>query len=274
MPLRTRPGTRAPIAFFSDVDGTMMDERERLVVDAETVAGVSSCVELILASSRTLVELARIQRRIGLVAALVAENGAVVGLPPGWRGRRGGLVRRLGGRDLEEIPLGVSARTLRPRVHRCARLARVEIVEQRELLPDSGRSLRRTHSICVRNWRGPGAERFLTALRDHGLDATRSGHWITITLGADKGAGIREVLARARRRGAPYQWSAAIGNAENDAPLLIACELRFAIRNPRQGHDPALRHLPRVHALRAVGLDGWSDALKSIVRRGRRRGEC
>jgi predicted mannosyl-3-phosphoglycerate phosphatase (HAD superfamily) len=45
-------------------------------------------VELILASSRTLVELGVIQRRLGIVAPLIAENGAVVSFPPRWRGGR------------------------------------------------------------------------------------------------------------------------------------------------------------------------------------------
>ncbi|HEX9565544.1 MAG TPA: HAD hydrolase family protein [Gemmatimonadaceae bacterium] len=253
------------VVCFSDVDGTLMDERERLIIDRDDAAGFASFMELVLTSSRTLVELARIQRRLGLVAPLIGENGAVVGLPPRWRGGRSPGLRRVGGRSMQVIPLGQPAVTVRSRTRRCARAASVRIVEQRDLLPDRGRSLRRTHSVCVRNWRGPAAERFLAALRDEGLDATRSGRWITITAGADKGGGAREVLAMAVRRGAQFQWSAAIGNAENDAPLLAAADRRYAIRNPRRGHDPALVRVPRVHALTLVGLAGWREALGRIL---------
>lgn len=265
--------TFAPIAFFSDVDGTLMDVRERLAIAARDVSAFAPCVELILSSSRTLVELARVQRRLGLVAPLVAENGAIVGLPPGWRGGRARRPRHYGGKLFDVIALGEPSRTVRARVRRAARHARVSIVEQRDLLPDRGRSLRRAHSLCVRNWTGSGAERFLDALRQDGLDATRSGHWITVTSGADKGAGVHEVLAAAARRGAPYRWSAAIGNAENDVSLLAASDRPFAIRNPRQGHDPALLDVSRVRALTAVGLAGWPEALAWILNR-RRSGSC
>jgi hypothetical protein len=154
------------VVCFSDVDGTLMDERERLIIDRDDAAGFASFMELVLTSSRTLVELARIQRRLGLVAPLIGENGAVVGLPPRWRGGRSPGLRRVGGRSMQVIPLGQPAVTVRSRTRRCARAASVRIVEQRDLLPDRGRSLRRTHSVCVRNWRGPAAERFLAALRD------------------------------------------------------------------------------------------------------------
>jgi mannosyl-3-phosphoglycerate phosphatase len=263
----TQVRAQPAVAFFSDVDGTMMDDRERLALDASTAVAFAPRVELILTSSRTLVELARIQRRLHLETALVAENGAVIGFPPRWRRARLAPVVRLGGRDLQVVPLGEPAATIRRRMRRCATEAGVRVVEQRETLPDNGRSLRRTHSVCVRNWRGRGAERFLDAMHADGLEATRSGHWITITSGAHKGDGVRAVLARAERNGAPYQWSAGIGNAENDAELLTACDRRFVIRNPRTGHDPALLGVPRVRALASVGLAGWREALEWILSR-------
>lgn len=121
------------------------------------------------------------------------------------------------------------------------------------------------------NWRGESADRFVDTLREDGLEATRSGHWITITAGAHKGDGVAQVLARAERNGAPYQWSAAIGNAENDAALLAATDICFAIRNPRTGHDPALTRVRGARKLSALGLAGWRDALEWILTRHPRR---
>jgi mannosyl-3-phosphoglycerate phosphatase len=256
-----------PVACFSDVDGTLMDDRERLAIGPPEVAAFAARIELVLTSSRTLVELAHLQRRLGLVTALVAENGAVVGLPPGWRGGRAASPRRIGGRVLQVVALGGPAAHVRRRVRRCAVSAGVTIVEQRDLLPDRGRALRRTHSVCVRNWHGRGAERFLQSLRTDGLQATRSGQWITVTAGANKASGVRAVLARAARRGAPFRWSVAIGNAENDAPLLAACDRGFAIRNPRRGHHPALVAIPDVRRLVALGIAGFPEAINAILAR-------
>lgn len=245
------------IALFSDVDGTLLDASDRLAITAADVARIAAHVELILASSRTLAELGVIQRRLGIVAPLIAENGAVVSLPPRWRGGR--VARR------EIVMLGQPASRLRPRVTKCAREAAVTIVDQRDVLPNRARSLRRGYSVCVRNWAGPGAERFLTALRRENLRATRSGNWITITHGADKGTGARAVLAHARRRGAPFAWTAAIGNADNDVPLLTASEGRFAIRNPRSGHHSPLLDLPGAKPLSSSGARAWREALPLIL---------
>jgi predicted mannosyl-3-phosphoglycerate phosphatase (HAD superfamily) len=247
------------IALFSDVDGTLLDASDRLAISAGDVARIAAHVELILASSRTLVELGAIQSRLGVVAPLIAENGAVVSFPPRWRGAR--TTRR------EIIVLGKPAVRLRPRVRKCAMEAGVAITDQRDVLPDHARSLRRRYSVCVRNWSGPGAERFLNALHGEHLQATRSGNWITVTQGADKGTGARAVLSRALRHGAPFAWTAAIGNAANDVPLLAATEGRFAIRNPRRGHHSELLDLPDVQPLSSSGAHAWREALPMILAR-------
>lgn len=264
--LRTmRPGSlravRLPrIALFSDVDGTLLDSNDRLAITARDVERIDPHAELILASSRTLVELAAIQRRLGITAPLIAENGAVISFPPRWRG---------GDQGRETIVLGDSAAKLRPRVRRCALEAEVSIVDQRDLLPDHARALRRGFSICVRDWSGIGAEQFLDALHRDGMSATRSGRWITITRGADKGTGARAVLSHAQARGVPFTSTVGIGNAANDAPLLAVTDGRYAIRNPRRGHQPELLELDEVTPLASSGARAWREALSTILANGK-----
>lgn len=247
----------ARVALFSDVDGTLLDTRDRLALGADTVATWHPQIELILASSRTLAELVRLQRRLGLTGPLVAENGAIVSFPAGWRGTMSS--RR------EVIALGAPAATLVPRIHAAARRAGVRVMNQKQLLPDRGRSLRRSHSVCLRDWPGEDAGRFLAILQREGLEASRSGTWITITSGPHKGTGARAVLDRARRLGARFRHTVAIGNAANDGPLLSAVRHRFAVRNPRRGHDPALLALAGVHPLSSSGARAWREALPLIL---------
>lgn len=257
--LRASPYPR--IALFSDVDGTILDATERLAINPNDVSRITRDAELILASSRTLVELGQVQRRLGIVAPLIAENGAVVSFPARWRGS---LSNR---RDI--VVLGDRAVSLVPRIHRCAATTGVKIVNQRRILPDGGKSLRRLHSVCLLNWEGPDSDRFLDALHEEGLSASRSGKWITITSGADKGVGVRTILERAEQLGNPFRKTVAIGNASNDQSLLAAAEARFAIRNPRTGHHAHLLDLPAVTALRASGQRAWREALASILSNGK-----
>lgn len=256
-PRASRAARFPRIALFSDVDGTLLDANDRLAITPADVTRIGPDVELILSSSRTMVELAAIQQRLGLEAPVIAENGAVVAIPARWRGSRSS--RR------EVLVLGDTAAHLRPRVRQAALEARVRIVDQRDLLPDHARSLRRNFSVCVRDWSGPGAEHFLDALHRDGLKATHSGNWIAITRGADKGAGVRAVLERARQLGAPFTSTVAIGNAANDAPLLAAARDRFAVKNPRRGHEPGLLELSGVYPLAASGARAWREALGKIL---------
>lgn len=269
MPSATSPSRAAPRAprprsavLFSDVDGTLLDERGRYAVTPRQIREFASCVELVLTSSRTIPELLEIQRDLDLHGPLIAENGALLSVPPGWRGMRAGIRRRIAGVDLRVVALGERAARLRPVVRRCAARVGVRAVEQRDTLPDQGRAIGRTHSILLKENAPPRQwAAFQALLQGRGLDATHSGRWLAITRGADKGAGVRFLLALAARRGAPFAVAAAVGNAENDVALLAAVERPFVIRNPRQGHDPALASLPRAHLLQAVGIAGWPEAL-------------
>lgn len=258
-PLSAAPAPRT--VLFSDVDGTLLDASDRFAITSTDVERLAPHVELVLASSRTLVELGEVQRRLGMVGALIAENGAVMSYPPRWRGK--------GARKRELLVLGDSVAELQPLVERSAEVAGVRIVDQRDVLPDRGRSLQRKYSICIRDWSGMSAERFLAALRHNGCSATRSGRWITITRGADKGIAARAVLAHAEKIGAGFVRSLAIGNAANDQSLLAATQGRFAIRNPRRGHHQELLVLPNVVPLAASGKRAWRELLSSILSNGK-----
>jgi predicted mannosyl-3-phosphoglycerate phosphatase (HAD superfamily) len=255
------PATLPRIALFSDVDGTLLSASNRLAISAGDVVRIAPHAELILASSRTLVELADVQRRLGIVAPLIAENGAVVSFPPRWRG--GTSSRR------EVLALGESFEKIWPRVQRCADRAKVHIIRQRDLVPDHAVTLQRSYSVCVRNWVGEDAERFLATLRKDRLIATRSGSWITITSRADKGTGVRAVLKHAKTRRAAYASSVSIGNESNDQSLLSATNVRFAIRNPRRGHHDDLLGLPDVTPLDSSGARAWRVALAKILENGK-----
>ncbi|HEX6316662.1 MAG TPA: HAD hydrolase family protein [Gemmatimonadaceae bacterium] len=247
------------IALFSDVDGTLLDARDRFALTPDEVLRMAPDVELILSSSRTVAELAVLQRRLGLAGPLIAENGAVIAFPARWRGSAS--TRR------EVVPLGQPAVGLVPRIHRCAERVGVSVVNQKRLLPDGGRSLRRGYSVCLLDWPGPSAERFIRCLAREGLEGSRSGTWITITSGPHKGTGVRAILARARELGAPFTRVVAVGNAANDRPLLAAARTRFVIRNPRMGHDADLVDLPGVTLLRTSGRRAWRDLLDHTLRR-------
>jgi mannosyl-3-phosphoglycerate phosphatase len=244
------------VVLFSDVDGTLLDANDRLALTPRQVASVVPHVDLVLASSRTLVELAVLQRRLGISGPMIGENGAVVSFPAGWRGSRS--------RQRQVTFLGERAASLVPGIHRCADQVGVRVVNQKQLLPDRGKSIRRGYSVCLRDWPGQSAVDFIDCLTSAGLEGTRSGQWITITSGPDKGTAVRAVLARAKALNAPFRTVGAIGNAANDAPLLKAARIRLAVRN-RNGHNPELCDIPGVQLLPSSGARAWREVLPLIL---------
>jgi mannosyl-3-phosphoglycerate phosphatase len=273
LPASRRPRAAWPrLALFSDVDGTLLGERGTLAVSAARLAAVAHRIDIILASSRTIAEMLPIQAALGLVAPMVAENGAVVAVPDGWRGVRTGVRRVIAGDVLRVIALGEPAHRIRRVVQRVAKREGMPIVDQRDTLPDRGRAIARTHSVLVRDPRrsDPAWWSFRSALEAEGLAPSRSGRWLTITNGADKGDGVRAILALAECAGAGYVRPAAIGNEENDVELLRAATRRFVIRNPRRGHDPLLASLPKARLLTRVGIAGWREALAHLIEAPRR----
>jgi mannosyl-3-phosphoglycerate phosphatase len=256
-PLRT--------VLFSDVDGTLLGPRGGLALAPQRMRALALRIDIVLASSRTLAELRHLHRVLGIVGPLAAENGAVLALPLSWGTRvgRGGSTRRRWAIHY----LGEPASQLMPRVRKAAALAGVD---WRAISPPAlgSAAAKRTHSVLLRP--GPNHRGLLESLRALGLEASSSGRWITVTQHATKGRAVREVLARAAASGTPYQFTAAIGDAENDAEMLRAVALPFVIRTA-SGHHPELARIPGAVLLRAQGLAGFREAARILLREAQKR---
>lgn len=265
--LRSMQPDRQPLrtVLFSDVDGTLLGPRGGLALTPPRMRALSLGIDIVLASSRTLAELRHLQRVLGIVGPLAAENGAVLALPPSW-GTRVGRSGSTQGRWAVHY-LGESARRLMPRVRKAAALAGVDW-RAISLAALGGHAAKRTHSVLLRP--GPYHRGLLESLRALGLDASLSGRWITVTQCATKGRAVREVLARAAASGTPYQLTAAIGDAANDAEMLRAVALPFVIRTP-SGHHPELARIPGAVLLRAEGLAGFREAVRILLREVQKR---
>lgn len=220
--------------IVSDIDGTLLDDWETTPLASAVLADASTRHRIVLASSRTIAEIAHAADRLELPATpCIAEDGQVLGL--------GGGRSEVLGTPLTELRERLATASLWPQVER---LQPVHAVE-------------RQASILV-----PVAEAMWLAqpVTSAGLRVTMGGRWATIT-GAEwnKGRVAVHLLRRYRVR----EW-AAIGNAPNDRELLAAATHRFAIRNDHGGHDPTLAGIPDVVLLEAPGPLGWAEMLERL----------
>jgi mannosyl-3-phosphoglycerate phosphatase len=280
------PDTGRAVWLVSDVDGTLLDDRHQLPTSpaqlrrqlAALAASLATPVTLLLASSRTLRELAVLQRAWGLVGPLIAEDGGVVAWDAGADAADaspGQTRRHVGRRTLAVRRLAPPRRALLATIARWPAVTRAEVsalptseVAARGIVTHGARRRavdhRETTALIAPEWLSPADEAALTpVLAADGVVLRRGGRWSTLSGAPGKGEALVRLLAAPPAPPAP-PVIVAIGNHANDASLLAVARHAFVINNPDAGHHPALVALPGATPLTAVGPAGWLEMLERL----------
>jgi hydroxymethylpyrimidine pyrophosphatase-like HAD family hydrolase len=198
---RTGPAqrTRSIRALAVDLDRTLMPSRGGSFASASrTLSEVRAMgLRVILVSGREYPTLASIARRIGMVDAVVAENGALVDSP--FRGNPKPFGAAIGRQVRERF----AATRLRG-----VELGTVVVSVPRRSSAEAGRLVAGLAVRLVKN-----VDRVMILPR-----------------GVDKATGVRAAMRGLRL---PEGSFAAIGDGENDLPLLRAAALSGAVHNAR-----------------------------------------
>jgi mannosyl-3-phosphoglycerate phosphatase len=280
-----------PWLLFSDLDGTLLDHASYDYAPALPALDrlARAGVPVVLASSKTLAEMARYQTVLGLSAPLIVETGAAVCLPPSAQGLAptgrtasgaGGLAgqwRPTGGYRV--LRLGPSYARIRAHLEALRRdvgyafrgfadLDAAQVAALTGLAPrDAARARQRLCSEPL-IWEDTSAalERFRGALAARGLRLIRGGRFLHV-LGrrADKGRAMAVVVDLYRRAGDPgAPRSVALGDSPNDLDMLQRADLAVVVRNHRV---PRLTVPGRsdVRRTRAEGPRGWNEAVLAFL---------
>jgi len=252
------------VMLFSDVDGTLLDESGHYAITPEELARYRDAIDIVLASSRTILELSRNQRDLGLSGPLVAENGAVVALP--WHESLStvGTRETIDAHEWCVMAVGDEAAIIRDAVRETAVQLGVPHIDQADVESTLGRRA----SVLLRPV--PGATwddltPLATSLRQQGFSVASGGSWLAVTHGADKGRGARALMAVLALSQPSPDVVAAVGDSNNDVPLLAVVSKRFVISGPDGRYHPALMALPDTTCVSKVGIAGWRDVLLSLL---------
>jgi len=258
-----------PFVVFSDLDGTLLDDAYRPGPAPGALARLRGAgAEVVLCSSKTRSEQEAWRAALGVTGPFVVENGSAVLVPlpcPDLEVRSG----------LGVHVLGVSAERCRAAVREARERAEAPCRGFREMTPGevaaatglepaaAVRARDREYSETLVGLTPAAAARLAAALAPHGLQLVPGGRHHTVTgAGADKGAALRWLAARLRRDlEAPDLPVIAVGDSENDVPMLAAADRAFLVARS-DGHWP---EAPGARRLSGVGPHGFVELVDLLL---------
>ncbi|WP_458525333.1 HAD-IIB family hydrolase [Onishia taeanensis] len=267
----TPPSSRL---VFTDLDGTLLDHESYQWQPAMPwlkrlgQAGVA----VIPVTSKTRAELMPLRQELGLRdTPFIAENGAVIGLPPAWQHARldrdpthvDGLAIKTPGIDIGFLRtrLDVMRERLGVRFRGMGELSIDEIMALTGL-PEHQARLARVREGCeplVWDDSEAALADFRQALEADGLCLMRGGRFWHAMGRLDKGDGVRWLVERYQALRGRLPLTLGLGDGPNDVPLLEAVD-RAVLIPGHHGHRVVLSNAHQYHALHP-GPVGWAEGL-------------
>ncbi len=266
-----------PYAIFTDIDGTLLNERYALPFDRAILQRAFEQHRVVFASSRTADELVHLQRWLGVSGDCIIENGAALLL------REKSTAEQFAASQLLNIendsvwiaPLAEPVENFMDDVRRetkrhnlaCRFLQDLDdetlAALSRYGRDDARRAKARRFGVLLVPNEESNARKLTDALKPLDFTITFGGKWLTVSRGADKGMAMKKYLGAMQKKGVLFT-SVAIGNEENDLTMLEAAQKKFVVKNPTRGYASVLASLPDATLLGLDGALGWTEMLVQL----------
>lgn len=260
MALPRRP---PPFLLFTDLDGTLLDDGYRPGPAGAALARLQAAgVLVVFCSSKTRSEQEALRTALHVDGPFIVENGSAVLVPAPCADLdpRDGLGRHVLGVPAERCR--EAARSLRAPLRLAYRgfweMSVQDVAAATGLEPAAARrARRREYSATLVGLTEAGAERLAGALAARGLRLSAGGRHHTVTGdAADKGAALAWLAARLRREhGQPALPAIAVGDSENDVPMLAAADRAYVVARD----DGRWPDAPGARRLHGVGPRGFAE---------------
>ncbi len=244
-----------PLLVFSDLDGTLLDHQTyRWEAAQPALDALNDCgAGVVLASSKTAVEIQKLQSEMGLNRwPAIVENGAGVI----WASESGAFdtsaydrLRNL----VTSLPAGFDG---------FGDMTDQDVADVTGLaLPDAHNARQRCFSEPGL-WRGSDEELqlFLASAAELGIHARQGGRFLTLSFGRTKADAMAEVVTQL----AP-DTTIALGDAPNDMEMLAAADHGVLVANPSAPPMPQLDTQSNLIRTTEHGPMGWNSAILTLL---------
>lgn len=266
------------LLVVTDLDGTLLDEQTYSCDAAREALEALAWrdVPLVLATSKTQVEIAELTVRLPLNAVAIVENGGAVVVPAealarppaGARREAGGFIIELGlPREQIIIHLKGIAKETGASLTGWASLGTEEIARLANLsLSAARRAQARRYDEPFLIGDEAALPRVAEAASQRGLRVHRGGRFLHLAVAAvDKGSAFRVLLRAYEAQGRRF-LTVGLGDAPNDLPLLASVDRPVIVPRPDGEPDPTLAAtLPESEQAPAPGPVGWNAAVLAVL---------
>ena len=279
--MKSYPRRKIPAGIiFSDLDGTLLDHHTYDFDPARHALELleSHGIDLVLCSSKTRAELLVWQRRLSIAGPFVSENGGGVFLTGG--GPLAACFPELQG-SLSVRSFGTPCAVLRTHLREVA--ARLGLAVRgfgdmtlEEIVSLTGLPSWEAELAHQRDYDEPllfeegTSEEQKIALRDGlaeiSFNLVEGGRFWHLTGGNDKGLAVRWLLDAYGRCYGAVPPSLALGDSDNDFPMLLSAGNGVLVEKPGGGH--ARGAPPGVTKVKGAGPLGWAKAVTDWIEKG------
>lgn len=264
-----------PRLVVTDLDGSLLDHHSYDFSPAKPwLARLKQWgVPVIPVTSKTRAELIPLREELGLTATpFIAENGAVIGLPPGWCHARldrpgnaqDGIVIKHTGVDGDFIRarLNVWRKRLGLRYTRMSELTVQQITALTGLDDMRAKAAKQREGSEPLIWQDSDSalETFRLALQGDGLELTQGGRfWHVMGRSADKGSAVEWLIQRFTALRGSQPLSLGLGDGPNDVTMLDVVNQAVVIKG--RHNLPVAPNNQALYRTKAAGPEGWAEGV-------------
>ena len=268
------------LAIFTDLDGTLLDHYNYDFHPAKP--SIFICHELdfpiIPITSKTYKELIVIRKEIGLSGPFIVENGAAIFLPKQWLKKHvcdtkdmvefgDYFIKEFGKpRDFWLKQIKLHAQDLKHLFKGFSEMNSEELAMLTGLTVKQAERAKLRHYSEPVQWRGDVCQKraFIKRMKSCGASVVEGGRFLHIGAGEHKGQALEWLIDFMRNEISGDWLSVALGDSENDSPMLEVADIAVQIKSHNHGFIP-LKRTGKLMQSRHPGPVGWYQSIMQLI---------